>query len=100
MWDLILRGRAKITSLNQEGVREENSPEKSAKGEGTDLENTAEIDKQVMTHLDERTRRIYAAGLAKKYGYGGVSKGHRELGLDYKTIRRGLRQGSKRGNLA
>jgi transposase len=56
------------------------------------MENTAEIDKQVMTHLDERTRRIYAAGLAKKYGYGGVSKVHRELGLDYKTIRRGLKE--------
>ena len=45
-----------------------------------------------MIHLDERTRRIYAAGLAKKYGYGGVSKVHRELGLDYKTIRRGLKE--------
>jgi len=73
-------------------VREENSLEKSAKGEDTDLENTAEIDKQVMTHLDERTRRIYAAGLAKKYGYGGGSQVHRELGLDYKTIRRGLKE--------
>jgi hypothetical protein len=56
------------------------------------MENTAEIDKQGMTHLDERTRRIYAAGLAKKYGYGGVSKVHRELGLDDKTIRRGLKE--------
>ncbi len=56
------------------------------------MENTAEIDKQVMTHLDERTRRIYAAGLAKKYRYGGVSKVHRELGLDDKTIRRGLKE--------
>jgi len=73
-------------------VIEENSLEKSAKGEDTDLENTAEIDKQVMTHLDERTRRIYAAGLAKKYGYGGGSQVHRELGLDYKTIRRGLKE--------
>jgi transposase len=51
-----------------------------------------EIDKQVMKHLDERTRRIYAAGLAKKYGSGGVSKVHRELGIDHKTIRRGLKE--------
>jgi DDE family transposase len=51
-----------------------------------------EIDKQVMVHLDERTRRIYAGGLAKKYGYGGVSKVHRELGIDHKTIRRGMKE--------
>ena len=51
-----------------------------------------EIDKQVMVHLDERTKRIYAGGLAKKYGYGGVSKVHRELGLDHKTIRRGMKE--------
>ena len=52
------------------------------------MENTDEIDKQAMTHFDERTKRIYAGALAKKYGYGGISKVHRELGLDYKTIRR------------
>jgi transposase len=51
-----------------------------------------EIDKQCMKHLDERTKRIYAGGLAKKYGYGGISKVHRELGLDYKTIRRGMKE--------
>lgn len=52
----------------------------------------AEIDKQCMAHLDERTKRIYAGGLAKKYGYGGISKVHRELGLDHKTIRRGIKE--------
>jgi transposase len=52
----------------------------------------AEIDKQCMAHLDERTKRIYAGGLAKKYGYGGISKVHRELGLDHKTIRRGMKE--------
>jgi len=51
-----------------------------------------EIDKQCMAHLDERTKRIYAGGLAKKYGYGGISKVHRELGLDHKTIRRGMKE--------
>ena len=51
-----------------------------------------EIDKQCMAHLDERTKRIYAGGLAKKYGYGGISKVHRELGLDHKTIRRGIKE--------
>src|SRR5256885_16009725 len=56
------------------------------------MQTTAEIDQQVMVHLDERTRRIYAGGLAKKYGYGGISKVHRELGLDYKTIRRGMKE--------
>jgi transposase len=56
------------------------------------MESTVEIDKQVMLHLDERTKRIYAAGLAKKHGYGGISKVHRELGLDSKTIKRGLKE--------
>src|SRR5205807_9110774 len=56
------------------------------------MQTPTEIDKQFMAHLDERTKRIYAGGLAKKYGYGGVSKVHRELGLDSKTIRRGLKE--------
>jgi len=56
------------------------------------MENTREIDKQAMNHFDERTKRIYAGALAKKYGYGGISKVHRELGLDYKTIRRGIEE--------
>jgi transposase len=56
------------------------------------MENTDEIDKQALLHFDERTKRIYAGVLAKKYGYGGISKVHRELGLDYKTIRRGIKE--------
>ena len=56
------------------------------------MQTPTEIDKQFMAHLDERTKRIYAGGLAKKYGYGGISKVHRELGLDYKTIRRGIKE--------
>jgi transposase len=56
------------------------------------MQTPTEIDKKCMNHLDERTKRIYAGGLAKKYGYGGISKVHRELGLDYKTIRRGMKE--------
>lgn len=56
------------------------------------MQTPTEIDKQFISHLDERTKRIYAGGLAKKYGYGGISKVHRELGLDYKTIRRGMKE--------
>jgi transposase len=56
------------------------------------MESTTEIDKQAMTHFDERTRRIYAGALAKKYGYGGIVRVHRELGLDTKTIRRGINE--------
>jgi len=58
----------------------------------SEFRNALEIDKQVMVHLDERTRRIYAGGLAKKYGYGRVSKVHHELELDHKTIRRGMKE--------
>ena len=54
------------------------------------MEQAATIDKQVMSHLDERAKRIYAGALAKNYGYGGISRVHRELGLDYKTIKRGM----------
>ena len=56
------------------------------------MQTPTEIDQQFMAHLDERTKRIYAGGLAKKYGYGGISKVHHELGLDYKTIRRGMKE--------
>jgi transposase len=53
------------------------------------MQTAVEVDKQAMRHLDERGRRIYAGALAKKYGYGGIRKVHRELGLDDKTIKRG-----------
>jgi hypothetical protein len=56
------------------------------------MEQAAAIDKQVMSHLDERAKRIYAGALAKKYGYGGISRVHREWGLDYKTIKRGMEE--------
>ena len=56
------------------------------------MENLVEIDQQALKHFDERNKRIYAGALAKKYGYGGISRVHRELGLDYKTIRRGIKE--------
>lgn len=56
------------------------------------MQTPTEIDHQCRKHFDERSKRLYAGGLAKKYGYGGISKVHRELGLDYKTIRRGMKE--------
>jgi hypothetical protein len=43
-----------------------------------------------MDHLSERDRRLYAGTKALQYGFGGIKKVHDELGLDYKTIRRGI----------
>ena len=51
---------------------------------------TAQLDLQVMEHLNERQRRLYAATQALKYGYGGIKKVHDELGMDENTIRRGI----------
>ena len=51
----------------------------------------AHIDKQYMKHLDERQRRLYAATLALKYGYGGIKKVHEQMGIDFNTIRAGIK---------
>ena len=56
------------------------------------MQTALEVEKQLMRHLDERGRRLYAGALAKKYGNGGISKVHRELGLDSKTIKRGKQE--------
>lgn len=40
-------------------------------------------------HMDERTRRIWAATEARELGYGGEAIVHRATGLDLKTISRG-----------
>lgn len=53
---------------------------------------TAQLHIQTMKHLNERQRRIYAAGLAKQYGWGGMTKVHNELGMDIHTISRGTRE--------
>ena len=53
---------------------------------------TAQIHLQVMEHFNERQKRIYAAGLAKQYGWGGMTKVHEELGMDIHTISRGMHE--------
>ena len=52
---------------------------------------SAQLDLQLMEHFNERQRRLFAATQALKYGYGGMSKVHRELGFDFKTIRQGIK---------
>ena len=52
---------------------------------------SAQLDLQLMEHFNERQRRLYAATQALKYGYGGMSHVHRELGLDFKTIQQGIK---------
>lgn len=52
---------------------------------------SAQLDLQLMEHFNERQRRLYAATQALKYGYGGMSRVHHELGLDFKTIRQGIK---------
>lgn len=56
---------------------------------------TVQLDLQVMSHLNERQRRLYAGTQALKYGYGGIKKVHDELGLDENTIRRGIQDLTK-----
>jgi hypothetical protein len=43
-----------------------------------------------MKHLDERQKRLYVAALAKSYGYGGISRIHREFNTSITTIRQGI----------
>ena len=52
---------------------------------------SAQLDLQLMDHFNERHKRLYAATLSRKYGYGGVTRVHKELGLDFKTIRKGIK---------
>ena len=55
------------------------------------MSESARLDKQLMEHFNEREQRLYAATQALKYGYGGMSKVHTELGLDFKTISKGIK---------
>ncbi len=41
-------------------------------------------------HLNERSRRMWAAAEAKSLGWGGISVVSRATGIDPKTIRKGL----------
>src|SRR3954464_672018 len=43
-------------------------------------------------HLDERSRRIFAASEAKTAGYGGIAAAGRATGLAVSTIGRGLKE--------
>lgn len=52
---------------------------------------SAQLDLRLMEYLNERQRRLFAATQALKYGYGGISRVHSELGLDFKTIRQGVK---------
>lgn len=52
---------------------------------------SAQLDLQLMEHFNERQRRLYAATKALQYWYGGMSRVHQELGLDFKTIRQGIK---------
>ena len=56
------------------------------------MEVSTHLHQQTMQHFNERQRRIYAASLAKDYGWGGMSQVHHELGLDIHTISRGMRE--------
>ena len=46
----------------------------------------------VWSLLDERTRRLMAAGEARTLGYGGISQVRRACGLSRKAIAQGMRE--------
>jgi hypothetical protein len=52
----------------------------------------AQLHLQTMRHFNERQRRIYAGSLAKRYGWGGITRVHQETGMDHHTIMRGIRE--------
>jgi hypothetical protein len=56
------------------------------------VEETAQLHLQTLQHFNERQRRIYAGSLAKQYGYGGITKVHKETGMDPHTILRGMQE--------
>lgn len=56
------------------------------------MENTAHLHLQTMQHFNERQRRIYAGSLAKQYGWGGITRVHKETGMDAHTIMRGMQE--------
>src|SRR5947209_10897421 len=55
------------------------------------MDTTAQLHRQTMHHFNERQRRMYAGSLAKQYGWGGITRVHKETGMDPHTIRRGIR---------
>jgi hypothetical protein len=56
------------------------------------VKDTAQLHLQTMQHFNERQRRIYAGSLAKQYGWGGITRVHKETGMDPHTIMRGIQE--------
>jgi len=57
-----------------------------------DLNALSERVRRLWPHLDERARRLFAAGEARALGYGGVTLVSRVCGLSRPTITKGLRE--------
>lgn len=55
------------------------------------MSESAQLDIQLMEYFNERQRRLYAGTKALQYGYGGISRVQRDLGLDFKTIKQGIK---------
>ena len=53
---------------------------------------TGKLHLQTLQHFNERQRRIYAGSLAKQYGWGGITRVHKETGMDTHTIMRGMQE--------
>jgi transposase len=45
-----------------------------------------------MQHFNERQPRRYAGSLARQYGWGGITRVHKEMGMDPHPMRRGMRE--------
>jgi hypothetical protein len=56
------------------------------------MEDIADLHERTMQHFNERQRRIYSGSLAKQYGWGGITRVHKETGMDSHTIMRGIQE--------
>lgn len=56
------------------------------------MDDTVQLHLQTMQHFNERQRRIYAGSLARQYGYGGITRVHKQTGMDMHTIIRGMQE--------
>lgn len=54
--------------------------------------NAVQLHAKTMKHFNERQRRIYAGSLALSYGNRGISRAHKETGMDVHTIARGIKE--------
>lgn len=55
---------------------------------------------EISFYLNEKTKRIWAATEAKSYGWGGIAIVAKAIGLDHKTIQKGLKELAKPNKLA